>query len=193
MDTFSQTSNTQGDNENTILKSEKLDKSDKLEEMLKDFTINNAEYYVSGSANTNDAKGDPASNPKTVNHTSDRNKRKVTDTSNGILQKKLLSNWTLPIVTTTMDPRIGDRIVTYGGTTHTLETNMTKEVIMDAVRSSARVNLAPSHISWIGRDGSTLCDTCIDVRHPWANSPVLIGSTTMYPACGISGILQVTW
>ena len=44
--TFSQTSNTQRENANGILKSDKLDKSDKLAENLKDLTINDAEYYV---------------------------------------------------------------------------------------------------------------------------------------------------
>ena len=53
--------------------------------MLKDFTINDAEYYVSNSANSNDAKIEPASNPKTVNHTSD-GKGKVEDTRNVIFQ-----------------------------------------------------------------------------------------------------------
>ena len=70
-----------------ILTSEKLDKSDDLEETLKDLKINDADYYESDSANGNDAKGDPESDPKTVNHTSDGKKRKVADTSNRILQK----------------------------------------------------------------------------------------------------------
>ena len=43
---------------------EKLDKSDKLADRLKDLTINKAEYYVSNSATVNDAKGYPASDPK---------------------------------------------------------------------------------------------------------------------------------
>ena len=38
--------------------------------MLKDSTINDAEYYVSNSANANDAKDDPASDTETVTHTS---------------------------------------------------------------------------------------------------------------------------
>ena len=66
--------------------SEKLDKSDKLEEMLNYFTINDTEYYVSNSANSNDAKRNPEINPKTVTHTSER-KGKVMDTRNGILQQ----------------------------------------------------------------------------------------------------------
>ena len=93
---------------------EKLDKSDKLSEKLKDLTINNSEYYVSNSATTNHAKCDPASDPKIVNHTSD-GIGKVTETSNGILQRKIFSYRTLPVVVPTMDPRIDDRIAMIGG------------------------------------------------------------------------------
>ena len=48
VDNFIQTpvmTNTQGENENTILTSEKLNKSDALEENLKGLTINDAGYY----------------------------------------------------------------------------------------------------------------------------------------------------
>ena len=83
MDTFSQTSNTQIENENTILTSEKQDKSDALVEMLKRLTINDTGYYESESANKNGTKSDPASAPKISTHTSDRKKINVTDTSNG--------------------------------------------------------------------------------------------------------------
>ena len=57
-DIFSHTSNTQRDNANAILKSENQDKLEKLAEMLLDLTINNAEYYVLDSANSNDTKVD---------------------------------------------------------------------------------------------------------------------------------------
>ena len=95
MNTFSQTPitpNTQIWNENTILKIEKRNKSDALAETLKGLKINGAGYYESYAANENDAKGDTASHPKVATHTSDGKKRKVTDTSNGFLQQKLLSN-----------------------------------------------------------------------------------------------------
>ena len=139
-DTFSQTSNTQRENENAILTIEKRDKPNKLAETLKDVQINDAKYYVPDSANENEAKGDPASNPKTFNHTSDGKKRKVTDTSNRILQHKILSNRTLWTVTMTMDSMIDNRTATCGGTPLTFATPRAKEVITDAARSSARVN-----------------------------------------------------
>ena len=70
-DIFSQTSNIQREDANTIWTSEKLDKSYALAEMLKELTIYVSGYYWSDSANANDEKSDPASDPKTVTHTSD--------------------------------------------------------------------------------------------------------------------------
>ena len=88
MDTFSQksvTPNTQGENKNTILRSEKRNNSDELAETLKWSTIINIRYYESYSANVNDANIDPASDLKVAPHTSDGKKRKVTKTRNGYL------------------------------------------------------------------------------------------------------------
>ena len=90
-DTFSHTPNTQRENTNAIFTSEKLDKLDEMEDTLKDLTINNAEYYASNSATASDAQGDLTRDPKTVTHTSNR-KEKVTGTSNGYFEQKLLSN-----------------------------------------------------------------------------------------------------
>ena len=81
-DTSSHTSNTQIENTNAIMTSEKLEKSNELTETFKYLTINDAEYYASDSANANNENGDTEINPKTVTHTSDRKKIKVTDTSN---------------------------------------------------------------------------------------------------------------
>ena len=87
-------------------------------DMLKYLTINYAEYYVSNSVTANDAKGDPAINPKTLTHTSD-GKENVTDTSNSNFEPKILSNRTLPVVFPTMNPRIDDRIAPIGGASQT--------------------------------------------------------------------------
>ena len=64
--------------------SEKLDKLDELVDTLKDFKINDAECFLFNSVIVNEAKGDPASDPKIVTHNSD-GKGKVTYTSNRIL------------------------------------------------------------------------------------------------------------
>ena len=169
--------------------SDKLDKSDDLAERLNGLIIKNAGYYVSDSANANDEKGDHTSNPETATHTSDGKKRKVTDTSNGILQQKSLSNRTLLIVTTMMDPRIGDRISTCGVTPNTLVSPTTKEVITDAACSSAWVNWTPRHEIRMGRDGTTPGNCAIDVRYPQNKPPVLIGVITVSPTSGHSGSL----
>ena len=87
MDTFCQTpvtSNTQGENENAIFKSERLNNLVALVETWKGLKINDARYYESDK---NDAKGDPARYLKVATHTSDEKRIKVIDTSNGILQQ----------------------------------------------------------------------------------------------------------
>ena len=174
-DIFSQTSNIQREDANTIWTSEKLDKSYALAEMLKGLIIYVSGYYWSDSANANDAKGDPASDPKTGTHTSDNKKRKVTDTSNGDLQQKLLSNWTLPIITMEMDTQIDNMITTCSENPHTIAMPLMKEVIMDAARRSARVLWTPKHVSRTGREGNTPGITPHAVIPPRANPPVLIG------------------
>ena len=113
------------------------------------------------------------SDPKVATHTSEGKKRKVTDTSNGNLHQKLLMNRTLPIITTPIDPRISDRVVTCVGTSHASTTPTTNPVIMDAARSSARVLRTPhGHLSRTGRYGTTPQDR--DISGP-GNGTVLIG------------------
>ena len=74
MDTFSQTpvtNNTQGVNENMILTSGRLYKSDALTETLNNLTINDDGYYESDTANANYDKDNIVSNPKVATHTSE--------------------------------------------------------------------------------------------------------------------------
>ena len=78
------TTNTQEENANTILTSERINNSDVLAETLKVLTVNNVGYY---NSDENYAGGDPERDPKVAIHTSDGNKIKVTDTSNGNLQQ----------------------------------------------------------------------------------------------------------
>ena len=115
---FSQTfvtPNTQGDNENKTLKSEKRNKLDALAETLKGLTINDSGYHESDS----------------------------------------------------------------------------DEVITNTARSNAWILCNPSHVSWTWRDITTPDDWYIDVMYPQGKSPVLIGGTTVSPACGLSGSLDV--
>ena len=155
--------------------------------MLNDLTINDSRYYISNSATANDTKVITESYPKTV---SDR-KVKVTGNINKNMQQKLLSNRTLPVVVTAMEPMIDDMIETIGGASHTLSTTATKEVVTDVSCGSARVNWTPRNVIWTGRDFSTPGDTSLAVRSKPAPYPVMIGSTKIYPACGLSGRLKV--
>ena len=150
---------------------------DELADMLKDLTINDAEYYASKSATKNDVKGNPASNPKTVTHTSDR-KGKVTDTSNGKIQQKLVGKQTLPVVVLMMNLSIEKRIAPIGGYYQTLLPPATKEVVEDAA-CGMWVNWTPGQIIQTGVNGSTPGYTGMYVRSKPAPSPVLIESPTI--------------
>ena len=66
------TTNTQGENINAILTSERQNSSDALAETMKVLTIKNAGYY---NSDENDAEGDPKIDPKVSTHTSDGKKR----------------------------------------------------------------------------------------------------------------------
>ena len=59
-------------------------------------------------------------------HTSDGTKINVTDTSNRYLQQTLLSKRTLPIIITTMDPQMDNKIATCRGTPHMIAELLTK-------------------------------------------------------------------
>ena len=120
-----------------------------MAETLKGLTINDAGYYDSDK---NNAEGDPVINQKVVTHTSDRKKRKVTDIINRNLQHKLLINWTLQIITMTIDPWILDRVATCRRNSYACTTHTTKLVILDAARSSACITWTPRQVSRTGRD-----------------------------------------
>ena len=167
MDTFSPypvMTNTQGENANTILTSDRLNNSDMLEEILKVLTINDAGYY---NSDKNDSEGDPTSDPKVATHTSDGKKRKVTDTSNRNLRQKLLINRTLPIITTPIDPQIYDSFATSRASTIKLSTPCTTYVITDAAHINTENLRTPGHVIRTGRDGSTQYHCDIAVSYPF--------------------------
>ena len=76
-------------------------------------------------------------------------------------------------------------------TLHTIAATLTKEVITDTARRSARVLPNPRHVSRTGRGCTNPGNTSHDVRSPWANYPVLIGGIGVYPISGHSGSLQI--
>ena len=191
MDNFSQMPNTQIENENTILTSEKRDNLDALTETLKGLIINNDGYHESDSVNTNEAKGGPASDMKVGTHNIDRNKRKVTNTSNRDLQQKLLSNRTLPIINTTIDPRINDKVATSGASPYKLKMTHTMEVIMDTAYSNAQILWTLRSVSWMGGDNTTPGNCNVAVRSPWDNSPIFIEDIGFPPTRRHSGNLEI--
>ena len=138
-DTFSHTSNTQRQNSNTIFTSEKLDKSDDLEDALQYLTINDAKYYESNTATAIDAQVDLTCNQETVTHTINGNET-VTHISNGYFERKLLSNRNIPVVVPTMNPRVDQSIMPILVAPQTLLTPAMKEVVTDLASGGVCVN-----------------------------------------------------
>ena len=90
-----------------------------------------------------------------------------------------------------MNPNIDDMIAPIGGASKTISDPETKEVVADAARGGVWVNWNPGQGNRTVRDGRTPCDTGLTVRSKPAPSTVLIGTTTIYPDCSISGSVQV--
>ena len=67
----------------------------------------------------------------------------------------------------------------------------TKEVVAGTASSGAWIGRIPQQVRRMGVDGSTPGDVCNSVRVKHAPYPVLIGSVTTSPTCGLSGGLQV--
>ena len=107
------------------------------------------------------------------------------------MQQKLLSNRTILIITTKIDPRIDDRVATCGGTLHALATPTTNVVIKYAERSSAQVNRDTGHVSRTGSDGNTPYNCDVAERSPRENGPVLIGGIVTPETIGYNGSLDV--
>ena len=131
------------------------------------------------------------SNPKVATQTSDRKKRKVTDTSAVNLQQTSLINRTLTIITMRIDTQIPDRIANCGGKSHAGTMPTTKGVITNAVRSSPHIIQTPGIISRMGRVGTTPRDGDFVIRPPQGNSPILIGGTPVSPTCGIMASQEI--
>ena len=141
-------------NADAILTSERLKNLDTLAETLNDLKINNTGYY---NSDKNDGEGDPKSDPKVATHTSDRKKRKVTetDTNNRNYPQKILINRTLLMITTPIDLWIMDGVGTCRGTTHARQMPTSKVVITDTACISAHIFWTPGDISRTFRDITT--------------------------------------
>ena len=184
MDDFCQspvTTNTQGENANTIFTSERRNTLDMLAETIKvftiDSTINDSAYYDSDK---DDAENDSKSDPLVAAHTSDGNKIKVADTvtTNRNSPQKLLINRTLLMIVLLIYPRISDRVAAVIETMYARQTPALKVIAMDMMRSGARVFWTPADVSRHDTDRTTPRDSNTSISSPRFNSPVFIGGDT---------------
>ena len=148
MDNFCQspvTTNIQGNIAN--FPNERRISSDIMRETIKGFKgltidsiINNSAYYHSEE---DEAEGDPNSDPKVATHTSERRKRKFTDTETTNVNSlhKLLINRLIteiiPFATSPIDKKTADDAAGSGETLHARCTILSKEIVMDAARRAA--------------------------------------------------------
>ena len=136
------------------MKNEKRISSDILAEKIKGFngltiqsTSNDSAYY---NSEEDDAESDPTSDQKEATHTSDGNKRKLTDTdtTNVNYPRKLLINRLIPEITTVTIPPI-DQTITEdtegcGETLHVGRTILSNKIFTDVARSAVRVIRTPT-------------------------------------------------
>ena len=111
---------------------------------------------------------------ETVNHTNNRNER-VTHTSNGNFEQKLLSNRTIPVFPPVMNPGVDQGIAPVVLAPQMLLTPATNEVVADAVSGGAQKNMAPQKVSKTSVAGSTPYNIRDNVNVFEPPSSVLIG------------------
>ena len=111
-----------------------------------DSTINNSAYY---NSDEDDGESDTKRDSFVSTHTSDRKKRKVTDTDtmNVNSPQKYLINPTLPMIIQLTDPRIKDWVASGRGTTHARQKISLKVIITDTAHSGARVFQDPTVVN----------------------------------------------
>ena len=142
-------------------------------------TINDSSYYHS---DVNDAKSDPKSDQVVATHTSDRKKRKVTDTdtNNGNPPHKLLINRLvpeiIPVVIPLINQKTADGIAESGGTLHAVRMILSKEIVTDAARSAAHVFKYPLVVNWKDKDRTIPRDGNTVGTPPRLTNPVWIGA-----------------
>ena len=94
-DAFSHASDAQRENTNSIYTGDKLYKSDKQVDSVKNSKINDAKYYESNTATVSDAQVNLTHNSETFTHTCNRN-----------FEQRLLIYQTIPVLTLPMNPGI---------------------------------------------------------------------------------------
>ena len=126
--------------------------------MTLQLTIKDCAYYHSEE---DDAESDPNSDPKVSTYNSDGKKIKVTDTyttNRNYPPKVLINRLTpdiIPFTTPSIDQKITDDAAGSGETLHARRTILSKEIIMDAARSAARVFQTHADVIWNGTNRTT--------------------------------------
>ena len=145
-----------------------------------DSTINDSAYYHSEE---DDAEIDPNRNPKVATHTNGGKKRKVTDTdtTNGNYPRKLLINRLIPVTIPTIDQKISEDTAGIGDTLHARRTILSKEIVTNAARRSARVLWTLADVIWHGTDGTTPRDGNTFIGSTRLAYPVLLGESVVLP------------
>ena len=190
MDTFYNyspiTTNTQGEIAN--MKNKRQISLGVLAETIKGFngftiqsTINDSAYCDSEE---DDTESNPNSDSKVATHTSDRKKRKVTDTdtTNRNSPQKLLINRLIPEIIKVTIPPIDQTVAEDAAgnveTLHALRTAPSKEVVTDTSRNAACVFWTPAKVIRHGTDGTTPCYGNTYIGPTRLDSPVCIGGST---------------
>ena len=164
-------------------------------------TINDSTYY---NSEEDDAESDPKSDQLVATHTSDGKKGKVADTNttNRNSSQTILIDWFIPelvpVIIPPIDPRIANGVVGSGGTLHARQTITSKEIIMDATRSSVCVLQDPMVLKWKDRDrkipryGNTsgsppILTTPVRIGGGPSASPTIMGSQEIGSSSGSIG------
>ena len=109
---------------------------------VKNLTINDIEYYESNIATASDAQVNITSNPE-----------KVTHTSNGNFEQKLLSYQTIPVLPLPTNLGIDQGILEIRLMPQTLMKPVTKKIVSVVVLGDKWVNRGPRRVSRTDVDG----------------------------------------
>ena len=145
-------------------------------------TISDSSYY---NLEEHDAVSDPKSDVLVATHTSDENKRKITDTdtTNVNSPHKLFLCQIIPGAIRQIYQTIMEDVAVIGETLYTRMMVLSKEIVTDAAHIGARIFQTPREVIRTVRDSTTPGDRNTAVDAARSTSPVQIcHSTTDSPS-----------
>ena len=140
--------------EETDVANEMQISSDILTETIKLFIRLTLQSTINDSVDVHSKKNDQKSNPLVSTHTSDRNKRKMTDTdtNKGNSPHKLLTNREIPEIIQGVIPPVNQTtaygVATNGWSLHAVHAVIHKKIVTGATRSAAGVLKDPLVVNW---------------------------------------------